>query len=702
MASAGSLSVGGAGDAASPPPSWRGAPHPSHLPAAALAPRAGMDGGRSHTPAASPQPAGRAAEVTESTEHSADVACHLDCFASVLPPEGEPKVWTASPSGAVIIRNASTCEVISKIDNVQPTALCTTGTGQVWVGRHSGKISVYDHNGQLCTVVQETACATAPISLLCSHGDRVWSVAHSKDIVEWDSVRYSVVRVLFSQQPGDLVQALCPGRCNAHFALFAGTRQRIKVWGADGREGCAEHGGSRSLVFVPSHSQLWSASDGGIVVYSTRQEVLALDRVLSRGRPVRQLLHIVSGNRVWAFDDEQLTVYTPEGATVHVINTASRFTPRCAFVSHRKEVTKVWVVSPEGFRIHVWDAAVNVPAEEQPRDGVARLHVDDTQDLEAARAEVQYLKKKIKYIQSVGTIFRQRIGILFREKFRQRDHGAHADWGEFDTMYRQALTDLSGNPPDVPPGGTGCEVVAGGARDSRIEKLELDKEALQIALNEALRAHSQAAGHGGGPDVDKQIRFWKDKVREVEERLAAREDENRRLEAMLHDVGPEREIDIKRAHHICLTFHRAQEQRMRRSLRQQHAGRRRTLRQPERAARCRPAGCVCRRWPRRPAAAGGAAPRCLRLAHSKAEKGHSRIQIETLTEDKKVLEAELSQARDMLQRMCDDGEGTQQMRKQNCMLKATAPGQNYGAHRDAIKHRDADGQHQPDAQRARQ
>eukprot|EP01062_Namystynia_karyoxenos_P016395 TRINITY_DN15984_c0_g1_i1.p1 TRINITY_DN15984_c0_g1~~TRINITY_DN15984_c0_g1_i1.p1 ORF type:complete len:1060 (+),score=455.52 TRINITY_DN15984_c0_g1_i1:81-3260(+) len=481
-------------------------------------------------------------------EERQDIPCMPDCLATVISHDQEPRVWSSAGDGRIVIRDVNG-EVVHIIENpsIQPTAMCSAVNGTIWVGRRSGKINVYEPDG---TIVTELMTRSAPVTVLCSYGDRMWSSSTSKDVIEWKISDFSVQRHLFSQGPGDAVLALCPGFvAGQQPALFAATREAVRMWDADGREAASVEGGARGLVFIGCQAQLWAACEGGIVILSTSSaDKLTIVKTLSKGRPVLQLLKI-SDARVWAIDEEQVTLYNAQSfATLQVLDTPPMFSGRNAFVSHRREVTRVWLCSDDGYKMRVWDAVANAPADGSSLAEYAALTADDGQDLAAARAEIHYLRKKIKYVQSVGTIFRQRIGILFREKFRHKDF-AGTDWGALDSLYRQALTEASGQEHASPdPQGAAA---AAEANSQSVQQLQLDKEALQLALNEALstRAHEAEASPGG--DSEGLLRHWKEKVRGLSEELAEARSEIERLSSIVDEAGPQRDIDMKRAHHIC-------------------------------------------------------------------------------------------------------------------------------------------------------
>ena len=54
-----------------------------------------------------------------------------------------------------------------------------------------------------------------------------------------------------------------------------------------------------------------------------------------------------------------------------------------------------------------------------------------------------------------------------------------------------------------------------------------------------------------GNDVEKVTKYWKDKLKVSQEDAVASKQEIERLSLMLHEMGPQKDIDIKRAHHIC-------------------------------------------------------------------------------------------------------------------------------------------------------
>eukprot|EP01065_Artemidia_motanka_P034340 TRINITY_DN4167_c0_g2_i1.p1 TRINITY_DN4167_c0_g2~~TRINITY_DN4167_c0_g2_i1.p1 ORF type:complete len:1073 (+),score=314.90 TRINITY_DN4167_c0_g2_i1:53-3271(+) len=497
-------------------------------------------------------------EASEVSDRRADIPCKPDCFATVLRPEEEPVIWTSTGDGRVAIRNTAG-EVIGRLTDVtiQPTAMCVVGNA-VWIGTQSGRILVYDLAGAFSTMLKEGSAVgrstSAPVSVMCSYGDRVWSASMSKDVVEWDARRFCVSKVLFSRRAGDTVLSLCPGKVGQQFALFVGTRQAIRAWDSDGREGPTAEGGSRSLVHVGSQDQLWAASEQGVVVYSTARPgdtLLALR--CFEGRPVVQLLHVASGDRVWSFDDEQIKVYSVDNFdAIQTLQAPPRFSGRNAYVAYRRESTRVWISSDDGSRLRFWDAVVNVSPHHGPKVGETTA---ESQELVQTKNENQYLRKKVKYIQSVGTIFRQRIGILFKEKLRQRDYGVTADLAEFDKMYNQALAKAMEVDAEKSPEKSvevhSPQAEAAGATGTTVAQLMLEKETLQLALNAALSSSAQEPARHGTTEAEGMVRHWKDKCKAASDELNAAKQEIERLVAVVENAGPQKDIDIKRAFHIC-------------------------------------------------------------------------------------------------------------------------------------------------------
>ena len=444
--------------------------------------------------------------VVEAANHNSPVPC-APVFATVVPQDGgDPITWTSSSTGAVILRSAESCDVIAKIENVSPSCIAVCGN-KVWVGRENGMLNAYDFSGTFLTSLQNGS-DNLPIRHITCIGDTVYTSASSKDVVAWDANKFCVSRILFGPIPGDLVQAIAHnGSTNPDtFCFFSGTCGHVRLWNADGKwTHCAE-GGSKSLVYSPKQQHLWSATDRGIVIYATSHHTnpLTVIKTLCQERNILQLLFLETESSVWALSDSnEATVFDAATATpIQTLSTVAPLTGQNAFVSHKKEVTKVWAVSDEGHTIKVWDSVTYHSADTRGALAAAGAGVGEANPSSSSQQEVEHLKKKIRYIQSVGTIFRQRIGILFREKFRQRDYGAgSADVGDFEGMYRQALTDIAATLPEAAalaeheilggPDGLMPMVQETPGAGAQIEQLKSENESLQMALNQALSSNAQ-------------------------------------------------------------------------------------------------------------------------------------------------------------------------------------------------------------------
>jgi len=173
---------------------------------------------------------------------------------------------------------------------------------------------------------------------------------------------------------------------------------------------------------------------------------------------------------------------------------------------------------------------------------------DKQQELEAALAQVEYLKKKVRYMQSVGTIFRQRVGILFREKFRQRDYAVSgADHAEFDAAFRNALAEVGAPSPPGPESAQGA--VNQGELQLRIESLTRENERLHRQLEQAARAPVQ--GLDPALQYERDLKERDDRLQQLEIEKREATDECKRLALLLHDMGPTKETDLQRAHRLC-------------------------------------------------------------------------------------------------------------------------------------------------------
>eukprot|EP00756_Hemistasia_phaeocysticola_P021038 Hpha_TRINITY_DN15753_c4_g15::TRINITY_DN15753_c4_g15_i1::g.39311::m.39311 len=512
----------------------------------------------SPVPAAKETATGVKVEVSEVACRVNKLPCKPGVLTAVLPKDQEPLVWTATGDGRLVVRNAAGEEVFNvggTAAPLQPTALCVSGEN-VWVGCETGLIHIFDFNGKPETVLQNALIksAAAPVTVMCSAMDRVWCTYSGKDITEWNASTFSVTRILGSQHLGDLVTTLLPVRLGLNQVLFAGSRRYIRMWDAEGMEGPHTECTCTSLAMAYPHNQLWAATLGGVVVFSASEcpterlsKVTSLPSSLAAA--VLQVMYIPTADRMWVFERDVMKIYNPSTIElVQEMQTPDGFCARSAYAAYRRECLRVWIVGEEGMTIKFWDAPTILPptmAGQVPTE----CELEAQRDTKSLKAQVKYLEKKLRYVQSVGTIFRQRIGILFREKFRNREHAVSADWEEMDVMYKQSLAQISGEQ----------------VRDSDVELspdskkrylgyLALEKQGLEHALNESL---DTAAAQGKGVQGD--VMYWREKAKVLSDELKQAKEQVEQLSAHVEETGLYKEGDLRRAHHICSVLHEKNE-----------------------------------------------------------------------------------------------------------------------------------------------
>eukprot|EP00759_Apiculatamorpha_spiralis_P024151 PhF_6_TR27833/c0_g1_i1/m.40611 len=458
----------------------------------------------------------------------------------------------------------------------------------IWIGTTMGSLHVYDKLGTMVTAVQCTQHATDGVEQLYSHHHGlVHSIGRNGTcVVEWNAETFSVRRVyaLHRSVVLTLVYTKTPTM------LFVATDISVSVW----RDMESEHASleiadhARSMLFTSN--ALWCASTKapGINVWVlSPQQTFVHVKCLSTGAMV---VHItVVGKKVWAFNvNRTIVVWDPESlqpirkfpCPTLLMSPSSKFS---VFMGGEYELSYVWLCCSE--ETIKWSAQYDhdrqraLPDNSKGEDSLsATQNISNLNSVEEAKEECIYYKRKLKYLQSVGTIFRQRIGMLLKGHL----HGsALADFENADILYRNALGGEAGllGMSSVVRGASVISNEADVRSDVGVHPVE-DPIMMSLPRSRAdgsppqggHMVHTPRLGsttpnktstpHGAltHPAMqefaanDHIAQFWRDKYRSAQQAMERASQENDRLNQLLHEAGgsgSQREVDIRRAQHVC-------------------------------------------------------------------------------------------------------------------------------------------------------
>jgi len=475
-------------------------------------------------------------------------------------------IWMLSKGApTVAVRNVRTGEMTSKVDLLEEGVAIAAVGSRVWVATVSNKVYIFGTDGSLLGALQASGLplvrrffALAP--------DAVFSCGGGNDFVRWDTAQFGVERTFYGAAPGEVVADVVAAN-RAVSSVLCATSHAIRCFAAaDGtmlseiREGasamCVIHGSSaqadRSGAVVRMHADgtlarddaggddpvmVWAAQPGWITVFSlgrtTKSSTFVRERTVQCSG-VKEMA-LVSPGRLCSFDNEGVITlwntnecapcrsFKTTGA-VGVSSAPTSFNCLAAFVTS----AVMWTVG---------DGKALVWSEEVVKDANDATKNDDyMKDLE--RDEIQFLRRKQHYFDSVARLYREKVRELFnlgpdgQQSPTARTPAARAaahvmqqhaaKYTEIDELYDKAVT-------------------AWDAENASHEPLP--------AYGSTAHGRPGASRSGGDDDFTE---YWKQKHAEVAAELDKVKLENDNLVALMHEKqGSTSEVEARRAHHIC-------------------------------------------------------------------------------------------------------------------------------------------------------
>jgi hypothetical protein len=462
-------------------------------------------------------------------------------------------VWVLNKgSSSVTIRNARTGEIVSKVDLLdEGVAICAVGS-RVWVSTTANKLFFFNHEFSLLGAIPT---AMNPVKrFYCLDEHTLFTSGDGKDFVKWDTSQFAVERTFFGRVAGEVVTDIAPANLAAG-TFIASTTKAIRLWSFDGT--CLAEVGEGALAVtnclaVDGKETVWAAQANWITVFSlsstTSSNQFSREKTLPSPN-IGQLIrtspeHVASIDRdglitVWA-----VKTMTPQRTFKTIPPTAldlrggqsTIFTLRALQTS----TTVLWTLHDS--RALIWaDEYVN--ADSASKNAVEGG--DPAQELKSD--EVQYLRRKLKYLEALGTMYRQKAGMLFRDQSHQdlQAGGAAragatqriAAFNDLDKEYAKALSTWSSDPSNQEP------------------------------LPDISIADLAPGAAGANGDFTE---YWKQKYKDAVTELEKLRADNEGMLAMMHttklsdadsdsgsgilvtgSVAKDKELDVKRAHHIC-------------------------------------------------------------------------------------------------------------------------------------------------------
>lgn len=482
-------------------------------------------------------------------------------------------VWTlAEGSTFAVVRNVESAEVIHKVDILEEGVTLASVPSQegskVWVATRSQKVYIFAEQGSLLGLLQASGNPSVakffPVPRAC--GDIVFSCGVGKDVAMWDSKTYTVVRSFFGPTPGECVQDVVP--CDNECAVFTvATSRGLYVWGRQQASILTSVHQGTSSVFVDydfepfsTGSQVttvafvWAAHPSAITVYALNISPsndskgfpnfsLVIERVLPN--PMVHKIVCATGSHVTTTaSDGVVTVW--DRKSLALVRTFSLQGKAALTVpTQATESRLVWVLL-EG-RVVMWrdeEVLAGGVAAKAPTPTI----MSSTQDGNTApkgvgkdmeKEEITFLRRKLKYLETMSSLFRQKVGVLFRDNSGERSKipsGLVNAFNDIDVAYHEAL--------------------------ERYEQQTLEQEPLPEYLLPRGGDNRQLVV--GQPPADATaeefIDFWKQRYHGSVADIAAVKREHESMIELFFSLSREEgaasntlrsEMDVQRAQHVC-------------------------------------------------------------------------------------------------------------------------------------------------------
>ncbi|CUG06771.1 Hypothetical protein, putative [Bodo saltans] len=348
-------------------------------------------------------------------------------------------VWVIHSGDRYIsVRNPQNGAVVSRVDMLTDDAIALAKVGpRVWVATASGKLLIHGTDGILLGVLQastipsvtqfynlsgSTSSSSHYQSTSSSASSSVVTSGGGKDFHLWDMSQFVVERTFLGRIPGEVITSVSSAH-RSHLALLATSSAAIRLWSIDGTVLAEVPEGAVHAICLPRNDDsfvAWVAQTGWITIFSatTTRRTTQLKREKTLPCAVVQQLFSVDARQVGALDAEGLVTIWNTTTLLPVrtfkvaaqldlvgLNSAAAAGLFCLPTVERRAVT-MWCCSNS--KALVWEDLQTTDL--QPGSQA----VEDTPvDLE--REEIRFLRRKLKVLESMATMYRQKVGILFRE-----------------------------------------------------------------------------------------------------------------------------------------------------------------------------------------------------------------------------------------------------------------------------------------------
>ena len=522
------------------------------------------------------------------------------------------------------IRNAHTGEVVQKVDILdQGLAIAAVPTAQggpfrVWISTITGKMYIFGEEGTLIGLLQagDLPVATRLFPMPIEAGSILLSSSPGKDVALWDTNKFTVIRSFLGRSAGEVTTDVVAldGQCSL---VAISTTLSIRLWArqqgsvmcelpdvgascmcADYSfsprpyEGSGGQGGTlggylwtaqRSVVTVFAVVALKTASALGPTIQLVKERVLPCPNACQLIRTTPQHITAIDASglvSVWSVDDfgpvrtfnadafiakrqpaEQSNGSNPTARPYLIVPAATRATRLC-WTFGPDERALLWsdesaLVGPAATQLTIGEGAAR-PQSSSQQPGAAQ--VGPSKDME--KEEITFLRRKLKYMETMATLYRQKVGVLFREggaPMLQQRAAADGDasrvvrtFNEIDSAYSDALSRYEQQTLEQEPlpgylvgdnSGDGMPTPSAPAEDfvdywrRKYQECRSDMQRLKDEY-ESMMELFFIGGTAGAPA-------------EGAGELVVRSPKGRLLSVAGVGSNLQSEVDVRRAHHVC-------------------------------------------------------------------------------------------------------------------------------------------------------
>lgn len=341
-------------------------------------------------------------------------------------------VWVINAGDRYVsVRNPQTGAVVSRVDMLTDDAIALAKVGpRVWIATASGKLLIHGTDGILLGVLQASTipAVTTFYSLAGSSSasspssSSVVTSGGGKDFHIWDMTQFVVERAFLGRTPGEVITSVSSAH-RTHMALLATSTASIRLWSMDGSILAEVPEGAVHAICLPRNDDsfvAWVAQTSWITIFSapTSRRTTQLKREKTLPCAVVQQLFSVDARQVGALDAEGL---------VTIWNTATLLPIRTFKVAAQLDLVGLSSAQSDGLfclptverrSVTMWCCSKNkalVWEDLQTTDLQPGSQTVEDTPLDLEREEIKFLRRKLKVLESMATMYRQKVGILFRE-----------------------------------------------------------------------------------------------------------------------------------------------------------------------------------------------------------------------------------------------------------------------------------------------